>query len=81
MGKPSGLFCRSLLVLMAALNEEIGIGHTLLELKQYLRKPRFLVIDGNSADKTASVAKSLGAKVIYQKGRGKGKAGSRKRGG
>ena len=64
----------STLVLMAALNEEEGIGPTLVELKQYLRNPRVLVVDGHSRDETVHVAKSLGADVLCQEGSGKGDA-------
>jgi dolichol-phosphate mannosyltransferase len=64
----------STLVLMAALNEEEGVGLTIAELKQHLCNPRLLVVDGNSKDKTVHVAKSLGADVIYQEGTGKGDA-------
>ena len=57
---------------MAALNEEEGIGLTLKELKQCLTsliKPHFLVVDGNSKDRTVDVAKSLGADVVVQEGK------------
>ncbi|MCW4003651.1 MAG: glycosyltransferase family 2 protein [Candidatus Bathyarchaeota archaeon] len=64
----------STLVLMAALNEEEGIGPTIVELKQFLGVCRILVVDGNSHDKTVHVSKSLGADVIHQVGRGKGDA-------
>jgi glycosyltransferase involved in cell wall biosynthesis len=64
----------STLVLMAALNEEDGIGRTIAELSQYLGDVRFLVVDGNSSDRTLHVAKSLGADVICQEGTGKGDA-------
>jgi len=64
----------SVQVIIAALNEEEGIGPTIAELKNYLYKAKFLVVDGNSVDKTALVAKSLGAEVIFQDGRGKGDA-------
>ena len=64
----------STLVLIAALDEEEGIGLTITELKQYLCNPQVLVVDGNSKDKTAHVAKSLGADVVYQEGKGKGDA-------
>ncbi len=64
----------STLVLMAALNEEEGIGLTLSELSRYLRNYRVVVIDGNSKDQTVHVAKSHGADVIYQEGKGKGDA-------
>jgi glycosyltransferase involved in cell wall biosynthesis len=64
----------SILVLMAALNEEQGVGLTITEFKQHLRNAQFLVVDGNSEDRTVHVAKSLGADVIYQEGSGKGDA-------
>jgi len=64
----------SILVLIAALNEEDGIGLTLAELRQFLSGSQFLVVDGNSIDRTVHIAKSLGADVIYQKGKGKGDA-------
>jgi glycosyltransferase involved in cell wall biosynthesis len=62
------------LVLIAALNEEEGIGPTLSELKRTLDRPTFLIVDGNSTDKTAEVARLMGAEVIVQEGRGKGDA-------
>ena len=61
-------------VILAALNEEEGIGLTISELKTYLGDSRFLVIDGNSTDRTVEVAKNLGAEIVFQKGRGKGDA-------
>jgi dolichol-phosphate mannosyltransferase len=39
-----------------------------------LGKAKFLVVDGNSVDKTAEVAKSLGAEIVFQDGRDKGDA-------
>jgi glycosyltransferase involved in cell wall biosynthesis len=74
MGERSRYSFPSTLVLMAALDEEEGIGYTLADLRQYLRNPRVLVVDGNSKDKTVHFAKSLGADVIYQVGKGKGDA-------
>jgi dolichol-phosphate mannosyltransferase len=62
------------LVLIAALNEEEGIGPTLLELKKTLDKPALLVVDGNSTDRTAETARLMGAKVLVQRGSGKGNA-------
>jgi dolichol-phosphate mannosyltransferase len=61
-------------VIIAALNEEEGIGLTIAELQKYLCEAKFLVVDGNSSDRTADIAKSLGAKVILQEGKGKGDA-------
>lgn len=62
------------MVVVAALNEEAGIGPTLVELRHYLENPRVLVIDGKSIDRTAEVARSLDAEVIVQDGQGKGDA-------
>ena len=64
----------SILVLMAAVNEEEGIGPTLIELKQVLSGTKFLVVDGNSTDQTAIIAKKFGAEVLSQEGKGKGDA-------
>jgi glycosyltransferase involved in cell wall biosynthesis len=62
------------LVLIAALNEGEGIGPTLAELREVLDNPAFLVVDGNSADRTVEIAKDFGAEVLIQKGFGKGDA-------
>ena len=64
----------SILVLVAALDEQEGIRLTLAELKHYLPCSTLLVVDGNSSDETVHAAKSQGADVIFQKGEGKGDA-------
>jgi glycosyltransferase involved in cell wall biosynthesis len=64
----------SVLVIMAALNEEKGIGPSLAELRKVLEDPKLFVIDGNSEDRTVEIAEDLGAKVLFQKGSGKGLA-------
>jgi glycosyltransferase involved in cell wall biosynthesis len=64
----------SILVLVPALDEEEGIGLTLVELKKYLSDSCFLVVDGNSKDQTVHSAKSHGADVLCQQGKGKGDA-------
>jgi dolichol-phosphate mannosyltransferase len=61
-------------VLIAALNEEEGIGPTLSELKKTLDRPVLLVVDGNSTDKTVEIARVMGADVVVQRGKGKGSA-------
>ena len=61
-------------VIIAALNEEEGIGLTIAELKEYLGETKFLVVDGNSVDRTVKMAESLGAEVLFQDGTGKGNA-------
>lgn len=65
---------RDIAVVIAALNEEEGIGSTLAELREVLGDSQCLVIDGNSMDRTVEIAKELGADVLTQKGRGKGNA-------
>jgi dolichol-phosphate hexosyltransferase len=61
-------------VIIAALNEEEGIGLTIAEMIDTLGDPRVLVVDGNSTDRTVEVAKNLGAKIAFQDGLGKGDA-------
>jgi glycosyltransferase involved in cell wall biosynthesis len=74
IGRGEGQPKPPVLVLMAAWNEEKGIGPTVLEMKQVLSECKVLVVDGNSKDQTAIVAKKLGAEVLHQEGRGKGNA-------
>ena len=67
----------SVQVIIAALNEEEGIAHTIAELKEALldeAEAKFLVVDGYSVDATAKKAKNLGAEVVLQDGKGKGRA-------
>ena len=60
-------------VVIASLNEKEGIGPTITEFSKTLNT-RFLVVDGNSTDGTADIAESLGARVLFQDGSGKGDA-------
>ena len=64
----------SVLVIVAALNEEEGIGPTLAELREVLEDSRFLVVDGNSTDRTVEIARKMGAEVLFQESSGKGDA-------
>jgi dolichol-phosphate mannosyltransferase len=61
-------------IIIAALNEEEGIAYTIDELKGYFDSANIIVVDGNSTDKTAAVAEVMGARVVEQKGKGKGDA-------
>lgn len=61
-------------VVIATLNEEEGIGPTLQEMQSVLRDSKFIVVDGNSVDKTIEIAKNMGADVLLQEGKGKGNA-------
>ena len=61
-------------VIIAALNEEEGIGLTITEMMDVLDNPQMIVIDGKSTDRTIEIAKNLGATVACQDGTGKGDA-------
>jgi len=64
----------SIQVIIAALNEEQGIGRTIAEMIETLDGPQVLVVDGKSADKTIEIAKKLHVNVAFQDGLGKGDA-------
>jgi len=57
-------------VVIPTLNEETGIAKVIEELHS-LNIKNILVVDGYSKDKTIEVAAKLGAKTLYQQGRGK----------
>ena len=61
-------------VVVAALNEEEGIGPTLKEFQDVLYNPHLVVVDGKSSDRTVDIAKNMGAIVLSQEGKGKGNA-------
>jgi dolichol-phosphate mannosyltransferase len=65
---------QSTLVIVAALDEEEGIGLTLAEVRKFLPNPLCLVVDGKSRDGTAKIAESMDAQVVVQKESGKGDA-------
>jgi glycosyltransferase involved in cell wall biosynthesis len=46
-------------IIIAALNEEEGIGLTIEELMDNLGTPRLLVVDGKSTDRTVEIAMNL----------------------
>ena len=58
-------------MLLAALNEEHGIGSTIKDLKRFLGDPVFLVIDGGSVDRTVKIAQNFGVSILKQLGNGK----------
>jgi dolichol-phosphate hexosyltransferase len=60
-------------VIIAALNEEEGIGLTIAELQKNL-DASIVVVDGHSNDRTIEVAKEFGVEVYFQDGLGKGNA-------
>lgn len=60
-------------VIIPTRNEEENIARVICELKE-MGYRNILVIDANSNDRTVDIAKSLGAKVVFQEGKGKGAA-------
>ncbi|MGD0494723.1 MAG: glycosyltransferase family 2 protein [Candidatus Bathyarchaeia archaeon] len=64
----------SVVAIIAALNEEEGIGLTIAELRQHLGDLRVLVVDGRSIDRTVELAKNSDATVVFQEDVGKGDA-------
>jgi glycosyltransferase involved in cell wall biosynthesis len=66
-------FC-SVQLVVAALNEEDGIGLTLTDFLDNYNFHKILVVDGHSHDKTVEIAKNLGADIAFQEGLGKGNA-------
>jgi dolichol-phosphate mannosyltransferase len=64
-----------LTVIIPVKNEEEGISHVINELLDAgVNKENIIVIDGHSTDKTVEIVKSLGVKVVEQKGTGKADA-------
>jgi dolichol-phosphate mannosyltransferase len=61
-------------LVIAALNEEHGIGPTLTEFFNCMYIPSVIVVDGHSHDRTVEIAKKLGAEIAFQDGIGKGNA-------
>ena len=66
--------CCSAQLVVAALNEEHGIGPTLTEFLDSFDFPKVIVVDGHSIDRTVEIAKNLGAEIAFQEGFGKGNA-------
>ncbi len=67
-------YTNSVQLVIAALNEAPGIGLTITEMKDAMGDIPVLVVDGKSNDRTVEIAKNLGAKVVFQEGKGKGDA-------
>jgi len=65
---------KSTLVIIAALNEEEGVGQTVEDVRNHLSDSRILVADGGSADSTVKIAREKGAVAFLQEGSGKGVA-------
>jgi glycosyltransferase involved in cell wall biosynthesis len=66
-------------ILIPCYNEESGItgvitGFPLAQLRKHGYDAEILVIDNNSTDKTAEVARAAGARVIHERKQGKGNA-------
>jgi len=70
---------KTITVVLPALNEERTIGQVIDEIPRDVLETRgynvdVLVVDGRSKDRTKEIAKEKGARIVVQKGRGKGRA-------
>lgn len=61
-------------IVIPALNEAESIGHVLDEVKRNFPNAEIIVVDSDSTDGTADIAKSKGAKVVNESMRGYGYA-------
>ena len=65
-----------LTVLMPCLNEEESLGKAILDAKRLIKKlnvqSEILIIDNMSKDKSVSIAKSYGCRVLCQRKKGYG---------
>jgi glycosyltransferase involved in cell wall biosynthesis len=62
----------SISVVIPARNEEGGIGHVIEEIPDYVDE--IVVVDNNSTDRTAEIARSKGAIAVFEARRGYGSA-------
>ena len=63
-----------LTILLPCLNEEANIVHVIRDLQRNLPLAEIVVIDNNSSDTSASLARLCGVRVIHQRKRGYGAA-------
>ena len=64
-------------VVIPAYNEELGVGKVIAEIHSTLRNQyayEIIVVDNNSTDRTAEVAKDAGARVVFEAQQGYGSA-------
>ena len=66
------MFSDKISIIIPAIDEEKSIGEIITKCKKFSQD--VIVIDGHSEDKTAEIAKNLGAKVYLDNGIGKGDA-------
>jgi dolichol-phosphate hexosyltransferase len=67
-------YTRPTQVIIAALNEEEGIGLTIADVAEHITSHKIFVVDGRSTDRTVEIAKNMGAAILFQDGIGKGDA-------
>ena len=63
---------KKIAVVIPCYNEELTVGKVITDIRNTLPEADIFVFDNNSTDKTAEIARSLGAKVVKEKRQGKG---------
>ena len=63
---------RRITVVIPCLNEEVGIGEVLREVPSFVDE--IIVVDNGSTDRTATIAREMGAQVVSELHRGYGRA-------
>ncbi len=61
-------------IVLPAHNEELAIGGVIDEIRNTVSNVDILVVDNNSTDKTATIARNKGIRVIFEPKTGKGNA-------
>jgi hypothetical protein len=61
-------------VILPCYNEELAVAHTIEGFRAALPAAEIYVIDNNSSDRTAEVARALGVRLLHEPRRGKGNA-------
>ena len=62
----------TIVVLIPCLNEEVTIGKVIRDFQKSIPEAQIIVFDNNSIDRTAAIARELGAKVEKELRPGKG---------
>jgi len=73
------MISKSICIILPSLNEEVSIGKVIEEIPQRILEEQgyhvdIIVVDNNSTDRTAQIARDKGVRVLRESRRGKGRA-------